>query len=89
MLLTYIWLVWSGLCCYLFHLAWWGSKKAREAPAELSEQYPWFVHPNLQTWNYYTMLLQSFTLLPIRIALYLIAHFFCGVIHASLGEVGE
>lgn len=85
----YIWMVWSCLCGYLFTMAWRGSRKARNAPKELNDRYHWFTHPNLHKWNYWTMLIQSFSIMPVRILIYILAHCVVGIVHASLGTVGE
>ena len=89
MLLLYAWLAWSSLWCYLFHIAWWGSERARTATPEFNQKYPWFTHPNLDKWNYWTMLLQSFTLFPIRAGIWVSTFCWCGVVHLCLGHVGE
>ena len=88
-MLTYIWLVWSCLCCYLFHLAWWGTEKARRAEREIKGQWPFFEHPNLLKWNYWTMLLQSVTIAPFRIALFVAAFVVCLIAQLCLGTVNE
>ena len=89
MLFVYFWILWSCLWCYFFHVAWWGSEKARTATPEFNAKYPWFTHPNLDKWNYWTMLLQSFTIFPIRAMIYVPTFIWCGVMHMSLGHVGE
>ena len=88
-MLFYFWMVWSCLCGYLFTMAWRGSRKARNAPKELNDRFHWFTHPNLHTWNYWTMLIQSFTIMPVRFLIYVLAHCVVGIVHASLGTVGE
>ena len=85
----YLWLAWSVFWCFMFTQAWKGTEKARTASDETNQKYPWFKHPNLDKWNYWTMLLQSFTLLPIRVAIWLSAFIACGLIHLCLGEMGE
>lgn len=85
----YIWLVWSAFWCFMFTQAWKGTEKARNASDEINEKYRWFKQPNLDKWNYWSMLLQSFTLLPIRVAIFLVAFFGSGLVHLCLGEVGE
>ena len=85
----YVWLAWSAFWCFMFTQAWKGTEKARNASDEINEKYRWFKQPNLDKWNYWSMLLQSFTLLPIRVAIFLVAFFGSGLVHLCLGEVGE
>lgn len=87
--LLQMWLVWSLLCCLVFHTAWWGSKNARTPNADLDRQYPWFRFTGEDQWNYWTMLLQSVTLFPFKFALFLWALTLTGSVHFCLGDVKE
>ena len=87
--LTSYWIYWSLFSCFIFHTAWWSSKKARTPDPELDKQYPEFRGLGEEKWCYWTMLLQSFTTFPIKFALWLFAIISCGLIHVFLGKVDE
>ena len=86
---TELWVYWTLFCVFIFHVSWLGAWNARTPNPELDRKYPWFRNLGEERWNYWTMLLQSFTLFPIKFAFFLFAVFSSGLCHLCLGEVTE
>ena len=86
---TEIWVYWTLFCVCIFQISYLGAWNSRTPNPELDRKYPWFRSLGEERWNYWTMLLQAFTIFPIKFAFFMFAVLNSGLCHMCLGRVTE